>query len=54
MKITFEEINDDVIYRVSDFDPKYEKIFQMCFYQNDGKGYIKKYPKKSKNEETVL
>ena len=53
MKITFEEINDDVIYRISDFDPKYEKIFQMCFYQNDGKGYIKKYPKKSKYIEKM-
>ncbi len=48
MKIEFEALNDEVIYRVYDFDPKYENILQMCFYQNDGRGYIKKYPKNTK------
>lgn len=43
MKIAFEESNDDVIYRVYDFDPKYEKILQMCFYQNDTRGYKKSF-----------
>ncbi len=48
MKIAFEDLNDEVIYRVYDFDPKYENILQMCFYHNDGRGYIKKYPKNAK------
>jgi hypothetical protein len=53
MKITFEEQHNEIIYRVHDFDPKYEPILKMCFYQNDGHGYIKKYPKKAKYIENM-
>ncbi|SDZ03512.1 nucleotidyltransferase domain-containing protein [Tindallia californiensis] len=48
MKIVFEDLNDEVIYRIYDVEPKYENILQMCFYQKDGRGYIKKYPKNAK------
>ncbi|SFI23524.1 hypothetical protein SAMN05192551_10964 [Tindallia magadiensis] len=48
MKIEFEEQKDEIIYRVYDFDPKYEEIFQMCFYEKDDRGYTKKYPKHAK------
>jgi hypothetical protein len=48
MKVSFEEADENVIFRISEFDSKYEKILQMCYYENDGRGYIKIYPQKAK------
>lgn len=53
MNISFETDANNIIYRVSDFDLKYEPILQMCFYQNDNKSYIKKYPNNSKYLEKM-
>ena len=48
MRVSFEESDEKVTFRISEFHPKYERILQMCFYENDGKGYIKIYPKNVK------
>lgn len=48
MKIKFENVDDYTIYRIYDFDIKYEKILQSCFYEKINNGYIKKYPRNSK------
>jgi hypothetical protein len=48
MRVSFEEEDGKVIFRISEFHPKYEEILQMCYYENDGKGYIKIYPKDAK------
>lgn len=53
MKISFEEKDENIIFRVSDFTPEYEKVLKMCFYQNDGNNYIKTYPQKIKNIEKI-
>ena len=43
MNISFENHDDQVTFRLSDFDPKYEDVFKMCFYQQDGASYIKRF-----------
>lgn len=48
MRVSFEETEEKVIFRISEFHSSYEKILQMCYYENDGKGYIKVYPKNAK------
>lgn len=48
MKVTFDIAGDETIYRISDFDLKYEPVLQMCFYENDKGTYIKKYPNNAK------
>ena len=53
MKISFDEIGNNIIYRISDYDAKYENLFKMCFYQNDNNTYIKTYPSKSKYIEKM-
>ena len=53
MKVSFEELDNEIIYRIHDFDSKYEPILKMCFYQNDGQGYVKKYPAKAKYIEKM-
>ncbi len=53
MKISFDEFADNIIYRISDYDSKYENLFKMCFYQNDNKTYIKTYPSNSKYIEKM-
>lgn len=45
MRVSFEDDGGFVIYRISEFDPQYEPVLQACFYQNDGRGYIKRYPR---------
>jgi ABC-type cobalt transport system substrate-binding protein len=48
MRVSFEGSDEKVTFRISEFHPKYERILQMCFYENDGKGYTKIYPKNVK------
>ena len=54
MQITFEELGDTVVYRVSEFDPKYEPVLQACFYENDGRGYVRKYAKNAKYLDRMM
>jgi hypothetical protein len=54
MRISFEECHDDIIFRLSDFDPKYEPVFQMCFYQHDGQSYLKRFSKQTKDLEKIM
>lgn len=54
MRVSFEEADEKVIFRISEFDPKYEKILKMCFYENDGRGYIKIYPKNAKYLDSIM
>ena len=44
MKVSFEELDGKVVFRISEFDPKYESVLKMCYYENDGRGYVKVYP----------
>ncbi|WP_432665526.1 hypothetical protein R9X47_04480 [Wukongibacter baidiensis] len=53
MKISFEEYGDDVIFRVYNYDKKYEEVLEMCFYQKDEDGYIKKFSKNIENLEKI-
>ncbi|HQO22113.1 MAG TPA: hypothetical protein PLM72_03430 [Spirochaetota bacterium] len=53
MKISFDEIADNIIYRISDYDAKYEDLLELCFYQNDNNTYIKTYPSDSKYIEKM-
>lgn len=53
MKVLFEECRDKVIFRVYDFDSKYEDILKMCYYQLDSNSYIKQFPKNIKNLEKI-
>jgi hypothetical protein len=44
MKITFEENQSEILFRLSDFDPAYVPLFEMCFYLADKGDYIKRFP----------
>ena len=54
MKITFEEENEVVVFRVSDFDQKYENVLKMCFYAQEGDSYTKRYPKSARHLEKIM
>ena len=53
MHITFEESENDVIFKITEFDPKFENVFKICYYQSDGKSYYKSFPKNTKNIELI-
>lgn len=53
MEISFQEYGDNVIFRVYNYDKKYDEILKMCFYQSDGDSYIKKFSKDIKNIEKI-
>lgn len=53
MKISFENCKEDVIFRVHDFDQRYEDVLKMCFYQKDGDSYVKSFPKSTKLLEKI-
>ncbi len=54
MKIIFEEQNDMMVFRISDFDWKYEKVFKMCFYSQEGDSYTKRYPLNTKYLDKIM
>lgn len=53
MKFSFEECDDKIIFRIYDFDSKYENVLKKCFYQNDGSSYIKQFPKDTRYIEKI-
>lgn len=44
MKVSCSISGEDVVYRLSDYDPVYETAFQMCFYDRDSEGFFKRFP----------
>ncbi len=54
MKATCTMSGTDVVYRLSDYDPVYEKAFQMCFYEQDEKGYFKTFPASYRYTQNVM
>ncbi len=53
MKVRFEEYENNVIFRVYDFDSKYEKVLKMCYYEPDSSSYIKTFPRDTKNIKQI-
>ncbi len=53
MKIAFEEHGNQVVFRIFDFDSKYEDVLKMCFYEKDGKSYIKSFSKNIMNIDHI-
>lgn len=48
MKITFEDQNELVVFRVSDFDPKYTDVLRKTFYTQEGDSYTKSFPRSAR------
>jgi len=44
MKIEFEHRDEKILFKVSDFDPKYEPILKNSFYLREGNFYYKDFP----------
>ena len=53
MKVSFEELDGKVVFRISEFDSKYESVLKMCYYENDGRGYVKVYPQNAKYMDKI-
>lgn len=53
MKITFEEEHEVMVFRISDFDKKYEDVLRACFYSQEGESYTKRYPKAARHLEKI-
>jgi hypothetical protein len=54
MKITFEEAKDTIVFRVSDFEQKYENVLKMCFYAQEGDSYTKRFLKDTRYLEKIM
>ncbi|MDY0092850.1 MAG: hypothetical protein RBT80_09140 [Candidatus Vecturithrix sp.] len=54
VRISFEESDGNMIFRISDFERKYEDVLKMCFYQQDGASYIKRFPIQTKYLEKIM
>ncbi len=44
MKITFDLERDRVVFRVAQYDPRYEDVLKACFYAKENDSYIKRFP----------
>ncbi|WP_199221468.1 hypothetical protein [Desulfonatronum sp. SC1] len=54
MKISFEEENDAVVFRVSEFHKKYESVLKICFYSQESSSYTKRFPKNTKYLDKIM
>lgn len=54
MKVSFDDAGENINFRIYDYDQKYEKLFQMCFYEPVKNGYIKTYPKTAKYIDKIM
>ena len=54
MRIDFEEQNNDMVFRISDFDSKYENVLNMCFYSREGDSYVKRYPTNTTHLDKIM
>ncbi|HPS39255.1 MAG TPA: hypothetical protein PL124_07565 [Candidatus Cloacimonadota bacterium] len=54
MRASCETSGKDVVFRLSDIDPKYVPVLQMCFYQQDGDDYIKTFSADLPNMERII
>jgi hypothetical protein len=54
MKVSFDEKDGIARYLVSDFDDKYERLLEMCFYEKTKEGYVKRYPAGSKYLDRMM
>ncbi len=54
MKVAFDEKDGFTRYLVSDFDDKYERLLEMCFYEKTKDGYSKRYPAGSKYLDRMM
>jgi hypothetical protein len=53
MKIAFTDIGENVEFRITDFDPKYIPVFEMCFYHHDENGYYKLFSLSTRNLDEI-
>lgn len=53
MKLTTEIVKEKVFFRIQEYDPKYEPVLKMCYYQKDETGYYKSYPSNYPDMETI-
>lgn len=44
MKLSTEELDGKVYFRISNIDPKHVPVLWMCYYQEDEDGFYKAYP----------
>ena len=44
MKIDFEQRDEKILFKVSDFDPKFDTVLQKSFYLREGDCYYKDFP----------
>ena len=49
MKISFEEQNSEVVFRIDDAESKYDPAFKMCFYKQEGQSFFKKFSRDTKD-----
>lgn len=54
MKFTFERKQENIVFRVSDFNKEYEKALQMCFYQEEGGSYTKRFSENTTNIDKIM
>ena len=54
MKISFVEKENDVVFQISEFDPKFIPVFEMCFYTKGENQYTKSFSKKLPHLDRIM
>lgn len=54
MHVAFDTLGEDIRFRIHSFDPKYEDVLKMCYYQPVDDGYAKIYPRSAKYIDKMM
>lgn len=54
MKIQFEHEADQVVFRITAFSAWIEKALRMCFYEQEGEGFVKRFPTNTPDLERIM
>ena len=53
MRATLNDLDDRVVFRLHDVDPRYDQVLGQCFWQRDAQGWFRTYPAGAAHLDTV-
>ncbi|MDQ1289294.1 MAG: hypothetical protein QG622_2860 [Actinomycetota bacterium] len=53
MQVRFDNVNDQVIFRLLDVDPRFHDVLRQCFWATDGDSWFRPYPADARHLDRI-
>jgi hypothetical protein len=51
---TFQQLNNQILFRLDDVDPRYDSVLLQCFWQRDDRGWFRPYPAEAPQLDRIM